>query len=237
MHFPLFVSSSVRALGRYVRPSKKCFQMPYKYIYEAVWLKVLGRSGPYAPLDNKQDRGDGACNTHGGSEKCEKDFNLKTSMEWVICICFKILFFRMIYPKVYLFRLYYTTSPHKNTSKIKFLKIKVAGRDGGSYRCLTNAPLQSECVTLSVTDRQFPWEQPCFSLSWKVYLYSSDPKYDLQELPECYSWDVFHNTRPFTTSPQLCPALSPFVAVTQTPRVIQALPNTIIRHRNSKSGH
>ena len=45
----------------------------------------------------------------------------------------------------------------------------------------------------------------CFSLSRRVYLYSSDPKYDLQELPECYSWDVFHNTRPFTTPPQLCP--------------------------------
>ena len=76
-----------------------------------------------------------------------------------------------------------------------------------------------------------------FTLSWRVYLYSSDPKYDLQELPECYSWDVFHNTRPFTTSPQTCPALSPFVAVTKTPCLIHAIPNTIMRQWNSKSGH
>jgi len=76
-----------------------------------------------------------------------------------------------------------------------------------------------------------------FTLSWRVYLYSSDPKYDLLELPECYSWDVFHNTRPFTTPPQTCPALSPFVAVTKTPYLIHAIPNTIMRQWNSKSGH
>ena len=85
--------------------------MPHKYIYKAVWLEALGHSGPYAPLYNKQDRGDETCNTHEGGGKCEQNFNLKTSMEWVICTCFKILFIRMTYPEVYLFRLYYTTFP------------------------------------------------------------------------------------------------------------------------------
>jgi len=56
------------------------------------------------------------------------------------------------------------THTHKRLLKFHFFFIKVAGRNGGPYRCLTNAPIQPECVTLSVTDRQFPWEQSCFSL-------------------------------------------------------------------------
>jgi hypothetical protein len=83
-------------------------------------------------MDNKQDRGDGVgtCSTHRDGEKCEQHFNLKTSVEGVICICFKILFFRMAYPDVYLLRLYYTTSPHTNTLKNSIF-FKVAGRVRG----------------------------------------------------------------------------------------------------------
>ena len=62
--------------------------------------------------------------------------------------------------------------PHKNALKISIFFYKSGWPRWGPYICLTNAPLQPECVTLSVTDRQFPWEQSCFSLCRKGFAFT-----------------------------------------------------------------
>jgi len=56
-------------------------------------------------------------------------------MEWVICTCFKTLFFQMTYPEVYLFRLYYTTPPtQKRLKKFHFFYKSGWPRCGSLYR-------------------------------------------------------------------------------------------------------